>query len=99
MPEGAFVLPPRDDAAEYDESSDVHNVEHDPKHVVWRKSNKAFIKLLVVPNANLQANQDVVCGFSMEHIYTNILVATMENKQPQKSHHRVRIFFNLGKIT
>lgn len=31
IPESNFILPPRDDAAEYDDSSDTHNIEDDPK--------------------------------------------------------------------
>lgn len=31
IPKSTFILPPRDDAAEYDDSSDVHNIEDDPK--------------------------------------------------------------------
>lgn len=31
LPDGSFVLPPRDDAAEYDDSGDTHNIQDDPK--------------------------------------------------------------------
>lgn len=31
VPESTFVLPPRDDAAEYDDSGETHNIHDDPK--------------------------------------------------------------------
>ncbi|XP_066140454.1 dynactin subunit 4 [Euwallacea fornicatus] len=99
IPESPFILPPRDDAAEYDDSADIHNVEDDPNLVVWRKSNKALVKLQVTPGVDLKENDEVMCGFTMEHIFTNIIAATFENKQqPPKMNHRVRVFFNLGKV-
>lgn len=31
IPTSSFILPPRDDAAEYDDSSDTHNIQDDTK--------------------------------------------------------------------
>lgn len=31
VPTSKFILPPRDDAAEYDDSGDTHNIQDDPK--------------------------------------------------------------------
>lgn len=31
IPESSFILPPRDDAAEYDDSSDTCNIQDDTK--------------------------------------------------------------------
>lgn len=98
IPESSFILPPRDDAAEYDDSSEVHNFEDDPKLIKWRKSNKAFVKLAVTPRADLKLGDEVVCGFTMQHIYTNVLPPAVENKQPQKYDHKVRVFLTLGKV-
>ncbi|KAJ8971260.1 hypothetical protein NQ317_011619 [Molorchus minor] len=63
VPSSSFILPPRDDAAEYDDSGDMHNIQDDPKLVKWRKSNKAFIKLNVTPMADLVLNSEVVLRF------------------------------------
>lgn len=98
LPNSTFILPPRDDAAEYDDSGDTHSIEDDPMLVKWRKSNKAFIKLQVTPHSDLQLNDEVVCGFTMQHVYTNIIASTIENKQPQKYDHKVRVFLRLGNI-
>lgn len=98
IPSSNFILPPRDDAAEYDDSGDTHNIQDDTKLVKWRKSNKAFIKLNVTPNADLPLNTEVVCGFTMEHIYTNAITGQQEKKEPQKYNHKLRVFLTLGQL-
>ena len=35
MPSSSVVLPPRDDAAEYDDSGDTYHFQDDPKYVVY----------------------------------------------------------------
>lgn len=32
LPQASFILPPRDDAAEYDDTGDTHNFQDDPKY-------------------------------------------------------------------
>ncbi|KAJ8939603.1 hypothetical protein NQ318_010610 [Aromia moschata] len=98
IPSSSFILPPRDDAAEYDDSGDMHNIQDDPKLVKWRKSNKAFIKLNVTPVVDLTLNSEVVCGFIMQHIYTNTIASKVENKEPQKYAHKVKVFLHLGQL-
>ncbi|XP_028131036.1 dynactin subunit 4 [Diabrotica virgifera virgifera] len=98
IPTSSFILPPRDDAAEYDDSGDTHNIQDDTKLVKWRKSNKAFIKLRITPNGDLPINTEVVCGFVMQHIYTNAITGQLEKKEPQKYDHRVKVFLTLGKL-
>lgn len=34
LPNSSLILPPRDDAAEYDDTSDNHNFQDDPKYVL-----------------------------------------------------------------
>ncbi|XP_019868198.2 dynactin subunit 4 [Aethina tumida] len=94
IPTSSFILPPRDDAAEYDDSGDTHNIQDDTKLVKRRKANKAFIKLTVTPDENLPLNEEVVCGFTMRHLYTN----TMLTHQPQKYERNVQVFLTLGNI-
>lgn len=96
VPESTFVLPPRDDAAEYDDSGETHNIHDDPKLVKWRKSNKAFIKLNITPDESLPLNAEVVCGFIMQHVYTNTITGQLEKKEPQKYDHKVKVFLTLG---
>ncbi|KAF5300149.1 hypothetical protein FQR65_LT09240 [Abscondita terminalis] len=97
IPNASFILPPRDDAAEYDDSGDTHNIQDDPKLVVWRKSNKAVIKLQITPNEDLSIGNEVVAAFTMQHIYVNT-ITTVENKEPQKCEHKVKVFLTLGKL-
>lgn len=93
----AIILPPRDDAAEYDDAGDNHNFQDDPKLVVWRKSNKVALKLKITPDANLQNGEKVVVGFTLKHIYVNT-ITTAENKEPQKCEHNIKAFLTLGNI-
>lgn len=64
--------------------------------VVRRKSNKAFIKLIVKPRDDLSLGTEVVTGFIMQHVYTNTIATTVENKEPQKYDHNIKVFINLG---
>lgn len=32
LPQASLILPPRDDAAEYDDTGDTHNFQDDPKY-------------------------------------------------------------------
>ncbi|KAJ3641470.1 hypothetical protein Zmor_027977 [Zophobas morio] len=98
IPSSKVILPPRDDAAEYDDSGDTHNIQDDPKLVVWRKSNKAFVKLLVTPKQGLALNTEIVAGFTMQHIYTNTIATTVENREPDKHDHNIRVFLTLGNL-
>lgn len=66
--------------------------------VKWRKSNKAFITLKVVPQNSLQLNSSVVGGFTMQHVYTNTIASKMENRESHKFNHKIKIFLQLGQI-
>lgn len=33
LPKNSLILPPRDDTAEYDDTSDNHNFQDDPKYI------------------------------------------------------------------
>ncbi|RZC38608.1 dynactin subunit 4 [Asbolus verrucosus] len=98
IPASKVILPPRDDAAEYDDSGDTHNIQDDPKLVVWRRSNKAFVKLLVTPRENLPINTEVIIGFTMQHVYTNTIATTVENKEPDKHDHNIKVFLTIGNL-
>lgn len=91
IPTSMFILPPRDDAAGYDDSADTHNIQDDTKLVVYRKSNKAVVKLIVTPNAGLPLGKEIVAGFTMQHMYTNTITS-------QKYDHRLNVFLDLGPL-
>ncbi|EFN61229.1 Dynactin subunit 4 [Camponotus floridanus] len=98
LPHSALILPPRDDAAEYDDTSDNHNFQDDPKLVVWRKGNKAVIRLHVIPNDTNENNEEpVIVGFVMQHGYVNT-IAALEHKSPQKVDVKVKLYLNVGQL-
>ncbi|XP_061929655.1 dynactin subunit 4 isoform X2 [Apis cerana] len=99
LPHSALILPPRDDAAEYDDTGDTHNFQDDPKLVIWRKGNKAVIKLHVIPHENIQESdsQQVIIGFVMQYGYVNT-ITTLEHKAPQKLDLKVKLYLTIGNI-
>lgn len=68
------------------------------RFVIWRKSNKIAIKLVVTPNDNLCADDDVVIGFSMQYTYVNTVTNATERSDPQKHALTTRVYVNVGKI-
>ncbi|XP_076765937.1 dynactin subunit 4 [Xylocopa sonorina] len=99
LPHSPLILPPRDDIAEYDDTSDTHNFQDDPKLVVWRKDNKAVMKLHVTPHEDIQTNdgQSVIIGFVMQYGYVNTITA-LEHKAPQKLDLKVKLYLTVGNI-
>lgn len=59
--------------------------------VVFRKSNKAVIKLTVTPDKDLKLGDEVISGFTMQHLYTNTITS-------QKYDHRLNVFLTLGTL-
>nr|CAD7457559.1 unnamed protein product [Timema tahoe] len=97
LPTCSVVLPPRDDAAEYDDSGDTHNFQDDIKVVVWRKANKAAVKLAVQPHGTLSHDGvDVRTGFMLKYSYVNT-ITTLEQKTPQRVELQARVYLNVGK--
>ncbi|XP_011502768.1 PREDICTED: dynactin subunit 4 [Ceratosolen solmsi marchali] len=100
LPSSSFILPPRDDAAEYDDPSDSQNSQDDPKLVVWRKGNKAIIRLDVIPYVDkdkMVKDEPIVVGLAMQYGYINT-IATLEHKAPQKLDLKVKLFLTLGNL-
>lgn len=95
LPPGGVILPPRDDAAEYDDSGDTHNFQDDPKVVVWRKGNKAAVRLTITPNASLPLGSPVVAGFVLGYGYVNTM-ASLEQKEPQRVELQVKVYLTPG---
>nr|CAD7403765.1 unnamed protein product [Timema cristinae] len=97
LPTCSVVLPPRDDAAEYDDSGDIHNFQDDIKVVVWRKANKAAVKLAVQPHNTISHDGvDVRTGFVLKYSYVNT-ITTLEQKTPQSVELQARVYLNIGK--
>lgn len=97
LPHSSLILPPRDDIAEYDDTSDTHNFQDDPKLVVWRKDNKAVIKLHITPDENVEESESVIIGFVMQYGYVNT-ITTWEHKAPQKVDLKIKLYLTVGNI-
>ena len=72
IPASKVYLPPRDDAAEFDDGGvDLAGHVDDRELVVWRKSNKVGLRLEVTPT--MEGEQ--VVGFGIQYHYTNTVFA------------------------
>jgi dynactin-4 len=65
--------------------------------VVWRKANKAAVKMVVLPLDSAMEAGEVVIGFVMKYIYVNTM-ATLEQREPQKVDLKVKVFIKVGKL-
>lgn len=63
---------------------------------MWRKANKAAVKVVVVPLDSATEAAEVLVGFVMKYTYVNTM-ATLEQKEPQKVDLKVKVFINVGK--
>lgn len=66
--------------------------------MVWRKGNKAVIRLHVTPHDTNTNNEDsVIVGFVMQHGYVNT-IAALDHKSPQKVDVKVKLYLNVGQL-
>jgi len=94
LPTCSIYLPPRDDAAEFDDGGvDLAGHTDDKEVVVWRKSNKVGLMMGVTPS---DGKGDVIVGFGIEYQYTNTVFA-LDNKELQTVIMKIPVFLNLGK--
>ena len=93
-----IYLPPRDDAAEFDDSGpDLRGVVDDEKVVSWRKGNKACVMLSALLDKNIQQGDDIVTGFALKFVYTNTIQA-IENREVQTSDITAPVYVVLGQM-
>jgi len=66
---------------------------------VWRKGNKAVIRLHVTPHEDTNENKEksVTIGFVMQHGYVNT-IAALEHKSPQKVDVKVKLYLTVGQL-
>lgn len=65
--------------------------------MVWRKGNKAVIRLHVTPHDNTNNEDPVIVGFVMQHGYVNT-IAALEHKSPQKIDVKVKLYLTVGQL-
>lgn len=76
IPGSKVYLPPKDEAAEFDDHGvDLAGHQDDPNLVVWRKNNKVCLKLEVTPSSSGQQ----FVGIGMQYQYTNTVFALGKN--------------------
>jgi len=92
LPSSKVYLPPRDDAAEFDDGGvDLAGHQDDREVVQWRKSNKVGLQLGVIP----REGGKVVVGFGIQYQYTNTVFA-LDSKEVHTATMRIPVFLNLG---
>ncbi|XP_041769870.1 dynactin subunit 4 [Anopheles merus] len=110
LPDSSFTVNQRDDSAEFDEVVQGHQDE--PKFIVWRKANHVVIRLGVQPKPDVQPDEDVVVGFTLQYTYFNTVAdksvasaaatstpSLSGTSKEQKWHAlNTRIYINLGKL-
>jgi len=94
LPSSKVYLPPRDDAAEFDDGGvDLAGHTDDRELVVWRKSNKVGLRLEVTPTTG----GEQVVGFGIQYHYTNTVFA-LDSKEVHTATMRIPVFLSLGSI-
>jgi hypothetical protein len=91
-------LPPRDDAAEFDDSGpDLRGIVEDINLVAWRKGNKAGIILSAIVDKDVKENDEITVGFALKFIYTNTVPA-LEQREVQTSEIITPVYITLGSV-
>merc|ERR1740131_804105 len=91
LPPSTVYLPPRDDAAEFDEGGvDLAGHTDDKDMVMWRKSNKVGLSLEVKP----LKEGPVVIGMALQYQYTNT-VFQIDSKEVHTATMRIPVFITL----
>jgi hypothetical protein len=62
LPAGGVILPPRDDAAEYDDPGDTHNFGDDPKYDILLVVDSRFSVIRVTRTQNSPGSFYVLCS-------------------------------------
>lgn len=92
LPVCKIYLPPRDDAAEFDDGGvDLAGHQDDRDVVQWRKSNKVGLQLSTIPGQE----GPVIVGFGIQYQYTNTVFA-LDFKEVYTATMRIPVFLNLG---
>lgn len=93
-----IYLPPRDDAAEFDDSGpDLRGVIDDKSVVAWRKGNKAGVHLSAKLNENLESGSEIITGFALKFLYTNTVPALEQRVQTVDV--IVPVYVNIGIVS
>ncbi len=91
------MIPPRDDAAEFDDAGPAMVASDDDKSLVrWRRANKVGVALKAKIGEGIKKEEEAVVGVAMRFVYTNTISA-LEQREVQKADICLPIFVKLGK--
>jgi len=94
VPASKVYLPPKDEAAEFDDHGvDLAGHEDDKDLVVWRKNNKVGLRMEVTPSASGKQ----IIGLGIQYQYTNTVFA-LDTKEVHTATMRMPVFITLGSV-
>jgi len=94
IPSSKVYLPPKDEAAEFDDHGvDLAGHVDDRDLVVWRKNNKVGLRLEVTPGAS----GSQIVGFGIQYQYTNTVFA-LDTKEVHTATMRIPVFIAIGSV-
>jgi len=94
IPSSKVYLPPKDEAAEFDDHGvDLAGHVDDRDLVVWRKNNKVGLRLEVTPGAS----GSQIVGFGIQYQYTNTVFA-LDTKEVHTATMRIPVFISIGSV-
>lgn len=94
IPASKVYLPPKDEAAEFDDHGvDLAGHVDDKDLVVWRKNNKVGLRLEVTPTGS--GPQYV--GLGIQYQYTNTVFA-LDTKEVHTATMKIPVFINVGSV-
>ncbi|XP_040565367.1 dynactin subunit 4 [Lepeophtheirus salmonis] len=94
LPKGKIHLPPRDDAAEFDDSGPDLHKDDDKNVIAWRKGNKVGVLMTAIPDGS---DDEIVVSFGLKFLYTNTISA-LDKKDVQTADIVIPVYVKLGKI-
>ncbi|QQP37525.1 Dynactin subunit 4like [Caligus rogercresseyi] len=94
LPKGKIHLPPRDDAAEFDESAPDLHKDDDKSVIAWRKGNKVGVRMSAIPDGS-EESTEVLINFGLKFLYTNTISA-LDKKDVQTGDILIPVYVNLG---
>lgn len=98
LPKANIYVPPRDDAAEFDDvGPDLKGVVDDKAVVDWRKANRVGVKMTAKVNSSVQKGDQAVATIALKFLYTNTISA-LEQREVQTENIFVPINIVLGTV-
>ncbi len=92
-----ILVPPRDDAAEFDEPGPGSSGPEDSDFVVWRRGNRVGVRMAAQLGPDLVPGSEITAAFGMRFVYTNTISA-LEQREVQTAEVLVPVYVVLGSL-